>query len=83
MRGTPAADRVQAETGALSKFRSLAGYVTAVEGERYPFAMLADNFRVAASKIDAIMEAALNRVVRFRQSSHMGHRRDDAAQAAR
>ena len=63
MRGTPAEGRVRAKTGTLSNVRSLSGYLTTVDGDTVAFAMLANNFRVSTSEIDAIMEAALNRVV--------------------
>lgn len=67
MRGTPAEGRVRAKTGTLSNVRALSGYVTTLDGETIVFAMLANNFRVPAADIDAIMDRALSQVVEFRR----------------
>jgi D-alanyl-D-alanine carboxypeptidase/D-alanyl-D-alanine-endopeptidase (penicillin-binding protein 4) len=58
MRDTPAAGRVLAKTGTLRRVNALAGYVTAVRGERLAFAVLVNNqvelSGAAKDAIDAI-----------------------------
>lgn len=63
MKSTPLEGRVRAKSGTLSNVRSLAGYATTLDGDTIVFAMMANNFRVSAAEIDAIMERALVRVV--------------------
>ena len=65
MKGTPAEGRVRAKTGTMSNVRSMCGYVTTLDGEQLVFAMLANDFRVPAAEIDAVMDRALNVIVRF------------------
>lgn len=63
MKGTVAEGRVAAKTGTLSNVRSLSGYATTLDGDTIVFAMIANNFRLPTADIDAIMEAALARVI--------------------
>ena len=65
MKGTPAAGRVRAKTGTMSNVRSVCGYVTTREGEPLAFAMLANDFRIPAAEIDALMDRALLALVQF------------------
>jgi D-alanyl-D-alanine carboxypeptidase/D-alanyl-D-alanine-endopeptidase (penicillin-binding protein 4) len=67
MKGTAAEGRVRAKTGTMSNVRSLCGYVTTLEGETFAFAMLANDFRIPAAEIDAIMDRALNHIAQFRR----------------
>jgi D-alanyl-D-alanine carboxypeptidase/D-alanyl-D-alanine-endopeptidase (penicillin-binding protein 4) len=65
MKGTPAEGRVRAKTGTMSNVRSLCGYVTTHEGEPLAFAMLANDFQIAAGEIEAFMDRALQTLVQF------------------
>jgi D-alanyl-D-alanine carboxypeptidase/D-alanyl-D-alanine-endopeptidase (penicillin-binding protein 4) len=67
MRGTPAEGRVRAKTGTMSHVRALCGYLTTLDGETVVFAMFANDFRVPAAEVDAIMDRALNAVVQFKR----------------
>jgi D-alanyl-D-alanine carboxypeptidase/D-alanyl-D-alanine-endopeptidase (penicillin-binding protein 4) len=67
MKGTLAEGRVRAKTGTMSHVRSLSGYLTTLDAEPVAFSMIANDFRVPAAEIDAIMDAALERVVQFRR----------------
>lgn len=55
--------RVQAKTGTISNVRSLAGYAETEEGERLVFTMIANHFVAPNSAVDAVMEAALERLL--------------------
>lgn len=65
LQGTPAEGRVWAKTGSMSQVRTLAGYVTAANGDVLAFALMANNFRVPAAAIDALFDRALLRLVEF------------------
>jgi D-alanyl-D-alanine carboxypeptidase/D-alanyl-D-alanine-endopeptidase (penicillin-binding protein 4) len=65
MKGTVAEGRVRAKTGTMSHVRSLAGYVTTLQGETMAFAMIANDFRVPAAEIDGLMDRALERIVQL------------------
>ncbi len=54
--------RVQAKTGTISNVRSLAGYVETDDGERLVFTMIANHFVAPNTEVDAVMEAALERL---------------------
>ena len=63
LRGTRAEGRVRAKTGSMSNVRALAGYVTTIAGERLAFAIVANNFKVRGSAIDAVTDRALDALV--------------------
>lgn len=67
LKGTLAEGRVRAKTGSMSHVRSLSGYLTTLDAEPVAFSIIANDFRVPAAEIDAIMDAALERVVQFRR----------------
>ncbi len=67
MKNSPAAERVWAKTGSMSNVRSLAGYVMTVDNEPLVFAFMATGFRVPGSQVDAAMDEALARLVRYPQ----------------
>lgn len=58
------ARRVQAKTGTISNVRALSGYVETLDGEKLAFSMIANHFTATSTEIDAIVEQALERVVR-------------------
>lgn len=58
------ARRVQAKTGTISNVRALSGYVERLDGEKLAFSMIANHFTATSAEIDAIVEQALERVVR-------------------
>lgn len=65
MKNTAAAERVWAKTGSMSNVRSLSGYVMTNNDEPLVFAFMATGFRVPMSQIDAAMDEALARLVRY------------------
>jgi D-alanyl-D-alanine carboxypeptidase/D-alanyl-D-alanine-endopeptidase (penicillin-binding protein 4) len=56
--------RVQAKTGTISNVRSLSGYVETLAGTKLAFSMIANHFTAPTAEIDAVVEAALERIVR-------------------
>ena len=65
LKGTPAEGRVWAKTGSMSQVRTLAGYLTAQNGDVLAFALLANNFRIPAAEIDALFDRVLLRLIEF------------------
>jgi D-alanyl-D-alanine carboxypeptidase/D-alanyl-D-alanine-endopeptidase (penicillin-binding protein 4) len=70
MKDTPAAERVWAKTGSMSNVRSLSGYVMTLDNEPLVFSFIVTGFRVPASQIDAAMDQALIRLVKFPRELH-------------
>jgi D-alanyl-D-alanine carboxypeptidase/D-alanyl-D-alanine-endopeptidase (penicillin-binding protein 4) len=70
LRDTPAAERVWAKTGTMSNVRSLSGYIMTLDNEPLVFAIMATSFRVPASQIDAVMDEALVRLVKYPRELH-------------
>jgi D-alanyl-D-alanine carboxypeptidase/D-alanyl-D-alanine-endopeptidase (penicillin-binding protein 4) len=65
MKNTPAAERVWAKSGSMSNVRSLSGYLMTLDGEPLVFSFMATSFSVPSSRIDATMDEALVRLVKF------------------
>ncbi len=63
LRGTPLQGRVQAKTGSMSNVRALAGYATTERGDHVAFAIIANNFKVRGTVIDAVTDRALTALV--------------------
>jgi D-alanyl-D-alanine carboxypeptidase/D-alanyl-D-alanine-endopeptidase (penicillin-binding protein 4) len=70
MKDPPASGRVWAKTGSMSNVRSLSGYVVTLDGEPLVFAFMATSFRTPFAQIDAAMDEALRRLVRFPRDLH-------------
>jgi D-alanyl-D-alanine carboxypeptidase/D-alanyl-D-alanine-endopeptidase (penicillin-binding protein 4) len=63
--GTPAEGKVKAKTGTVDNVRAIAGYVETADGETLVFSMIANNFTVATSDVDAAADRALIRLAAF------------------
>jgi serine-type D-Ala-D-Ala carboxypeptidase/endopeptidase (penicillin-binding protein 4) len=63
--GTAAEGRVRAKTGTVDNVRAIAGYVDAASGETLVFSIIANNFTVPTSTIDAAADRALVRLATF------------------
>jgi D-alanyl-D-alanine carboxypeptidase/D-alanyl-D-alanine-endopeptidase (penicillin-binding protein 4) len=63
--GTVAEGRVRAKTGTVDNVRAIAGYVETANGETLVFSMMANNFSLPTSAIDAAADKALIRLATF------------------
>ena len=63
--GTAAEGRVRAKTGTVDNVRAIAGYVDTASGETLVFSIIANNFTVPTSTIDAAADRALVRLATF------------------
>jgi serine-type D-Ala-D-Ala carboxypeptidase/endopeptidase (penicillin-binding protein 4) len=67
LKGTRAASNVRAKTGSLAHVRTLSGYVRTRDNELLGFSILANNFLVPSSSIDAIVDLAVERLANFKR----------------
>ena len=68
MRNTPAAGNVRAKTGTMSNIRSMAGYVTARDGERLAFVAMVNNFEGAGAAANQALDAIAVSLASFSRS---------------
>jgi len=73
MRGTAAAGNVHAKTGSIANVRSLSGYVTSADGERFVFVMIANHFTVPRRVVEVVQDHVMERLANFRR--HPGRTR--------
>lgn len=66
--GTASEGNVRAKTGSMTHVRALSGYVTAEDGERLAFAILANNFPGSADPILAVIDRLVDRLARSTRS---------------
>jgi D-alanyl-D-alanine carboxypeptidase/D-alanyl-D-alanine-endopeptidase (penicillin-binding protein 4) len=67
MKGTAAEGNVHAKTGTLAKARSLSGYVTAADGERLIFSILANNTTTPGSMVTDVADKIAAALAAYRQ----------------
>lgn len=65
MKGTVAEGNLRAKTGTMSNIRSLAGYVTAKNGEHLAFAILMNNFEGTGAAANQAIDAIAVRLAEF------------------
>jgi D-alanyl-D-alanine carboxypeptidase/D-alanyl-D-alanine-endopeptidase (penicillin-binding protein 4) len=70
LKDTAASGRVFAKTGSMSNVRSLAGYLMTIDDEPIAFTFMATGFHVPGARIDAAMNQALLRLVRYPRDVH-------------
>jgi D-alanyl-D-alanine carboxypeptidase/D-alanyl-D-alanine-endopeptidase (penicillin-binding protein 4) len=63
--GTAGEGKVRAKTGTVDNVRAITGYVETADGEMAAFSIIANNFNVPASVIDAAVDQALIRLATF------------------
>jgi serine-type D-Ala-D-Ala carboxypeptidase/endopeptidase (penicillin-binding protein 4) len=63
--GTPAEGKVRAKTGTVDNVRAIAGYVETTDGETLAFSIIANNFNVPTTDVDAAADEALVRLASF------------------
>jgi D-alanyl-D-alanine carboxypeptidase len=64
MRGSALARNVQAKTGTLSNVRALSGYLERPDGDKLAFSIIVNHFTAPSAQIDAVVERALERLLR-------------------
>ena len=65
MKGTAAEGNLRAKTGTMSNIRSLAGYVTARNGEHLAFVILINNFEGTSAAANQSIDAVAVRIAEF------------------
>jgi D-alanyl-D-alanine carboxypeptidase/D-alanyl-D-alanine-endopeptidase (penicillin-binding protein 4) len=65
LKDTIGSGRVWAKTGSMSNVRSLSGYLMTLDDEPIVFSFMATGFHVPASQIDATMNQALLRLIKY------------------
>jgi serine-type D-Ala-D-Ala carboxypeptidase/endopeptidase (penicillin-binding protein 4) len=65
MKGTAAEGNLRAKTGTMSNIRSLAGYVTAQNGEHLAFAILINNFEGTSAAANQAIDAVAVHIAEF------------------
>ena len=70
LKDTAASGRVFAKTGSMSNVRSLSGYLMTLDDEPIAFTFMATGFHVPGAQIDAAMNQALLRLVRYPRDLH-------------
>ena len=65
MKGTAAEGNLRAKTGTMSNIRSLAGYVTARNGEHLAFVILINNFEGTGAAANQAIDAVAVRIAEF------------------
>jgi serine-type D-Ala-D-Ala carboxypeptidase/endopeptidase (penicillin-binding protein 4) len=65
MRGTAAEKNVRAKTGTMSNIRTLAGYVTTLDGEHLAFVVLINNFEGTGANANDALDAIAVRLASF------------------
>ncbi len=68
MRGTAAEGNVRAKTGSMSNVRSLAGYVTSRDGERFAFVVMVNNFEGSGADAQRAIDTIAVRLASFSRS---------------
>lgn len=70
LQNTVAFQRVWAKDGSMSNVRSLSGYLMTLDNEPIAFSFMSTGFRVPSSQIDATIDEALVRLVKFPRELH-------------
>jgi D-alanyl-D-alanine carboxypeptidase/D-alanyl-D-alanine-endopeptidase (penicillin-binding protein 4) len=65
MKATRAEGNARAKTGTLRSVRALSGYVRSLDGERFVFSIVANNFQSPTSAVDAIVDQVVARLASF------------------
>jgi serine-type D-Ala-D-Ala carboxypeptidase/endopeptidase (penicillin-binding protein 4) len=64
-RSTVAAGNVRAKTGSIANVRALSGYVRTQDDELLVFSIIANNFNMPQSAVDAVTDRVVDRLARF------------------
>jgi D-alanyl-D-alanine carboxypeptidase/D-alanyl-D-alanine-endopeptidase (penicillin-binding protein 4) len=67
MKGTAAEGNARAKTGSMTGVRALSGFVTSAGGEPLVFSIIANNFEVESSKINAATDAVIVLLANYRR----------------